>query len=535
MKKEWRKLMCVMLSFVLVLSIGNFMVSSVDLVVSAESSEDKNLIANGGFENDTQGWTVESASSKWYIDSSNKYEGEKAFGLKDWQSKGIYTNVLLEKDQKYTLSFYKYNNGGTVKVIIGDTVVISEKLTQNSQWVWQEFTFSFTAPSTGSAVIRFNTENGGYAVFDNVSLVETSTELIKNGGFENDTEGWTLLSSSSNYYIDSSNKYEGEKALTLKNWQSGAYTEVSLEKGLKYELSLYKYNKGGTVRITLGDTEVLSEKLTQNSQWVWQNFTFTFTAPSSAMARIYLTTKEGAGYAVYDNISLKVIEETVVPDYENNGEKITINNDCELNLNNINHTKKSGFAFIGWKNSLSGEYTSDIVNCKAGDILIADYVEYNNDSTEDFGLEEMIVKNQNTIGIRYIFNQNKEFVNSLPNVIETGAILLPTDSAMAADMFLDTPVVYTWKWDSSTLSDFTPNSVGPTPTTVKFVNVFEEDYENIKYTVLLKDIEEEKYDTFYSARGYIKFLDKNGIEQIIYTTQKQTSLYKLSAEEKDKT
>lgn len=218
-------------------------------------------------------------------------------------------------------------------------------------------------------------------------------------------------------------------------------------------------------------------------------------------------------------------EVNIVDFYLNNGETINVYNDIEIDLANEKHTPKSGKIFIGWTKA-DGTYASKVDTYSRGDVLTAQYADFAADS---FVIEEAQIRTSGDLGLRFIINQNKSYIANIPNIQEYGTITLPTDLAGGREIFLDEGVVVTWKWDEKNINDFSANKRGETPTKVVADNILEENETEIKYTLCITGVEED-YDTFYTAKGYIKYLDNNGIVSVIYTDNAQTSVYKLAAE-----
>ena len=132
--------------------------------------------------------------------------------------------------------------------------------------------------------------------------------------------------------------------------------------------------------------------------------------------------------------------------------------------------------------------------------------------------------------LRFVFTLSKSFLGEMANVIEYGAITLPTDTTEGKEMFLDTPIVKEWQWDSETKSNFTAKTTGATPIKVVCTNKLLEDESQLKYTLCLTGFTQEQYDDFYSVRGYVKYTNASGATRVVYTDDFETSLYKLAAE-----
>ncbi len=217
-------------------------------------------------------------------------------------------------------------------------------------------------------------------------------------------------------------------------------------------------------------------------------------------------------------------------EFSNTGEEILVHKTVEIDTETIYHEEKADKLFIGWKNKNSGEYAEKVATYNKGDVLVAVYVDYK--SNTDFYYEEAMTTEDG--GLRFIFSKDKSFFANLPVVLDMGALVLPTDDGGYYDLYLNEPVVKSWKWDEETKYDFQPNATGKTPATVKQVNVLEENEDTVKYTLCVTELAESKYTKFYSTKGYIKYEDHNGIVNVLYTEQVQASLYQASKMAEDK-
>ena len=181
-----------------------------------------------------------------------------------------------------------------------------------------------------------------------------------------------------------------------------------------------------------------------------------------------------------------------ISNYTNDGETITVNVDCEIDLEGMEYTKKDDMLFVGWKKD--GEFVSSKQDYNKGDILVASYVEF---GKNDFAIEDIHIRTEGDLGIRFVISQNLEAKNRIPVIKELGAIAFP-------------------------------DTTGATPASVVINKVLEETDTAVKYSFCITGIEESKYNVLYTARGYIKYIDNNNIEHIIYTDDAQNSVYKLA-------
>ena len=166
-----------------------------------------------------------------------------------------------------------------------------------------------------------------------------------------------------------------------------------------------------------------------------------------------------------------------ISDYTHDGETITVYKDCVIDISVVEHTVKDGKVFLGWMDA-DGEYVPRKAKYYEGDILTASYIDFNE---SDFAIEQTQIRTEGDLGLRFVVNQNKGALALLPEIVESGAIVLPTDLAGGRDIYLDTPVVLTWKWDDVDKNSFSPDTTGYTPSSVLADNILEESQTNLKY------------------------------------------------------
>ena len=212
--------------------------------------------------------------------------------------------------------------------------------------------------------------------------------------------------------------------------------------------------------------------------------------------------------------------------YKNEGDKITVFADTEIDLSGETPAYKENSVFVGWKNS-TGEFVDRVSVQKEGEVLTPEYTDFNED---DFILEEAQIRTDDELGLRFIIKQNKEFMSGLPTVVDYGTLNLPVDTSNGRTMYLDEPIAIERAPKSSNVNEFEIKTAGEIPTKVRGTNTLEETETERRYTLCLTGIEEEKYDVFYTARGYIKYKTYNGVDYVIYSNDCTASLYKVAAE-----
>ena len=208
--------------------------------------------------------------------------------------------------------------------------------------------------------------------------------------------------------------------------------------------------------------------------------------------------------------------------YTNDKKTITVTSECEIDLANEKHFEIPGKVFIGWKMENGTEIPAKAF-LKSGDVLKAHYIDF---EKSYFFVKEAQIKEGDAPSLRFIIEKNKAFYDKLPNSNEFGALILPTDKTWGRSMFLDTPIIAEWTWDEETRLDFTvKSSNGNTPLNIVCKNVFENSENSLLYTVCVTNIDKKSYKTFYTVRGYIKYVDLNGISRVFYSDYYQDSLY----------
>ena len=212
--------------------------------------------------------------------------------------------------------------------------------------------------------------------------------------------------------------------------------------------------------------------------------------------------------------------------YINDGENITIYNDCSLDLTTVKHSEHDGELFLGWTFD-NGNTCGTNVDLKEGDALVANYVPF--DPATDFTIIGAQIRTTGKQGLRFIVEANNEFFNSLPDKAEFGTIVLPTDATLGRSMFIDKEIVKEWSWDAATKSVFTPKVTnGYKPSKVVAEKLYKVTDEATQFTLCITDITEDKFYRNYSVRGYVIYTDYNGIEHTLYSDYYQTNIYRVA-------
>ncbi len=221
-------------------------------------------------------------------------------------------------------------------------------------------------------------------------------------------------------------------------------------------------------------------------------------------------------YAIVRILNTDTNDTENVNAYTNNGEKIEINETVNINLSLEKHTDKADKLFIGWQTD-DGHWAKLKDVYSKGDTLTACYIDF---TADDFAINDISLKEEDELKLIMGFEQT-EAINNIPKINEYGVIWAETDVAGGRELRLNTEVVKSWSWDKEEVNKFTPSSLGYIPE------------KQVGSNVAFIPITSLSYNTFYTARGYIKYTDKNGLDGIIYTLETSSSAYKVAVESVD--
>ncbi len=206
-----------------------------------------------------------------------------------------------------------------------------------------------------------------------------------------------------------------------------------------------------------------------------------------------------------------------------------------FDVSTVEPNMKDGMVFIGWKKGDAA--ASKVADYVVGDTLTAQYV--NIDTTDETGeffiVGAQIRKGSASVeqGLRFVIEKKDTVTEKLPEVVEFGSLILPTDLTRGHDMKYGQPLYNEYQkalpsnvgvttWTSGSWS----SSQGPSAVPANLL--FKDVDGGVWYTVCVTGIDETKYDRFYTVKGYIRYNDLNGVERVAYTEYYQTSLAKVA-------
>lgn len=105
---------------------------------------------------------------------------------------------------------------------------------------------------------------------------------------------------------------------------------------------------------------------------------------------------------------------------------LTANEEITLDLAEISPDSPDGKLFIGWKTA-NGENAKSRVALSAGDILTAQFIDFNNADSTDFKITDTAVRTEKSTGLRFTVQLSDRLYEALPSAAEYGAAVLPSD------------------------------------------------------------------------------------------------------------
>ncbi len=197
--------------------------------------------------------------------------------------------------------------------------------------------------------------------------------------------------------------------------------------------------------------------------------------------------------------------------YTNTGLKVEFLLDYELDLATLRHSTIDNKLFIGWSDESGNGVTKS--SFTAGEKLYAKYVDCDLNDGGDFAIKGVQIRTTGTPGIRFIIEKSDAITDDL-NATEYGAVIIPSKYLGTKDVELGGQYTYNGK----------TYNVGK----VVGEKTFKDYGDKIDYTLCLIGLSEAQYNTLYRVRGYIKYTDLQGVDQILYTNYYASNLYTVA-------
>ncbi len=213
------------------------------------------------------------------------------------------------------------------------------------------------------------------------------------------------------------------------------------------------------------------------------------------------------------------------PAFINVGSLVKFFKDTTIDIADLTPPEKSGKMFLGWK-KFDGENSTYVKNgvMKAGDELVADYIDVSSDTAEEssafsvLGTQIRLDSSNAKKDLRFVLQLGKDILNkSEITVNEYGAVALPSAYVEVSELLIDGKQVYNTDAQLENWGDYEYNGVSYKPAVVKAEKIFKDSDDCLQYTICLTGIKSVKFSTLYAVRGYIKYTDANGIDRVVYT------------------
>jgi|GEM_PF-3667667 len=292
-----------------------------------------NLITNGDFSNDLSDWILYnngSGKADIMIDNDECVIEILAEGLTENTTLFKHAGISLEYGETYIFRFQaksssidkigvtfigQYDNGY-------DPLVPYKEYSVSSLVTKYEFIFTMTKPTNNEAVLYFYMGNNGEGtiILDNISLKKyisenNSSNLVRNGDFNNNTISWELLVLEENESKTSLGVENSEGIISIDDQGTAigyialCQSDIFLEWGKTYTLRFHtRSDITRDLEVRLygnGHGNYYRKKYSINTKM--QEYSFTFTMDSSTIieAALYFELRNtNSGKIYFDNISL---------------------------------------------------------------------------------------------------------------------------------------------------------------------------------------------------------------------------------------
>lgn len=201
-------------------------------------------------------------------------------------------------------------------------------------------------------------------------------------------------------------------------------------------------------------------------------------------------------------------------DMKNYGTEIKIfEDDTLVVLSDEKHDDISGKLFIGWTDA-EGNALENEAEYPAGTVLKAQYVDFTADSYEIAGVQ---MKDAGAQEIRYVIDTNDKFLSALPEVVDAGAMVMSPEILNSKELNwaeIEYNKTYTVDGEEYTPEYYTLDEISKA--------------DGVTSMAFSIKVAENEYAKEFTARGYIRFKDYNGNENVIYTNEYQTSIFNIA-------
>lgn len=228
--------------YMLALSGKNIEIDCVSICVKTSG----NLVENGSFEKGLEGFNNLNNKAEPEIVTDSPADGYTYVKLKNGDNSGLVTEFTVKNNTDYTASF-SYIGGGAQAYwavaesggILSDDSLITDKIGFESSNEWKTATVGFNSGSADALKLVMCLGNSGELSVDNIEVrLDESKNLLKNGGFEDGLENWSVKGDKPEI---SSNVNSGDNSLSLPaavgSTEQTAFQDISVEANTDYIVS----------------------------------------------------------------------------------------------------------------------------------------------------------------------------------------------------------------------------------------------------------------------------------------------------------
>lgn len=280
--------------------------------------DDENLLINPGFENGTNGWTMQNATvSK---DASVAHSGEGFFNINQNYYSNSYQEVTLTPNTDYEYSFW-YNVTEPSDTewnfkLSGLNGTFAKLNATGGKWVKHMGTFNSGDLTSTKFVLQNNNEHKTFFIDD--CEIKEKKDILLNGDFEDESDfnGWIVHANSGGRATleknNNSGIYDGKNTLKIAGggWSNVRQENIALEKNTDYELSFYARLVGQTntssleISIKNGDGSIVIASVKPTASSEFKKYILSFNSGSNDTVRLYVVGDGGNGsssFAYIDN------------------------------------------------------------------------------------------------------------------------------------------------------------------------------------------------------------------------------------------
>ncbi len=308
------------------------------LITCTYLSAQKNLIKNGGFENNLSNWTNLSengAKAKFSAAPHDKQIGSNCFkinvlslGSNLWDAQS-FQSFESKKNKTYTITFSAKSTmpGKEVTFQIQNKTFTPKTFFLDSDW--NNYSWQFTAKENDLQLAMQFTQKGTFYI-DNIVILETKKgkgilaltkkskgkKIIENGNFEQGYNGWMNMTDGGGkveYKLNTTKPFEGRNSMQVmvmrfgnNTWDIQSVSKINVKKGRQYKVTFYSRAGGRNKRVKAqiqDNPKKIYHAFEFKTEDAWQKHEFEFTAESDTMELTFQHIS--TGIVEYDNISIE--------------------------------------------------------------------------------------------------------------------------------------------------------------------------------------------------------------------------------------